>query len=211
MPFPSSNVPNLVPVVRARGFTLMEVLVVISIMGVAGIALSGMIQSFYRNNAYLLEQTAALENARRGVRSAVSAIREASYGDDGSYPVESAATSTLTFYSDFDRDDSVEKETYQLIDGVLYRVVTNSGGTPRGYVNQPQSTTTIATDVRNTAAVPLFTYYDTAGVELSATSTDESSIVSVVITLMVDLNPQRAPNVFTLQETATLRNLRTTE
>lgn len=214
MAFPSSNARVRTGDGRARfraGFTLVETLVVIAIIGTAGIALSGMIQSFYRNNAFLLEQTAALENARRGVREAVSAIRESSYGDDGSYPIENAATSTLTFYSDFDQDNSVERERYALVDGTLYREVTNAGGTPRGYANQPQSTTTIATDVRNTAAVPLFTYYDASGAQLSATSTDESAVASVAITLMVDLNPVRAPNVFTLRETATLRNLRGTE
>lgn len=194
-----------------RGMTLIEMLVVIALMGAVGLALSQAIQYFYRSNAFLLEQTTALENARGGVREAVVAIREASYGDDGSYPIEAAATSSLTFYSDFDRDDSVEKEVYGLQSGTLYRVVTNSGGAPPGYTGQPMSTSTIATFVMNTAATPLFRYFDTAGNELSATSTDVSAIASVTITLMVDLNPTRAPNVFTLTETATLRNLRITD
>ncbi|HEX8591654.1 MAG TPA: type II secretion system protein, partial [Candidatus Paceibacterota bacterium] len=97
--------------------TLVEMLVVIAIVSSAGIALSSAIQYFYKSNAFLLEQNAALDNARRGIREAVVAIREASYGDDGSYPIASAATSSLTFYSDFDRDDSVEKEQYVLQGG----------------------------------------------------------------------------------------------
>ena len=195
---------------RMRGMTLIEVLVVVAIMGTAGLALSSAIQYFYRSNAFLLEQTAALDNARRGVREAVVAIREASYGDDGSYPIEAAATSSLTFYSDFDKDNSVEKERYTLINGTLYRVVTNSGGSPPGYAGQPVSTSTIAAYVSN-GTVPIFTYFDSSGTQLSATSTDESAIASVTITLMVDLNPARAPNIFTLSEMATLRNLRLTE
>lgn len=190
--------------------TLMEMLVVIAIVSSVGIALSGAIQFFYKSNAYLLEQTAALDSARRGLREAVSAIRESSYGDDGSYPVETAATSSLAFYSDYDKDESVEKETYKLQNGTLYRVVVNSGGSPPGYTGQALSTTTIATSVTN-GTVPLFTYYDANGAQLSATSTDESRIASVTITLMVDLNPNRAPNVFTLTESATLRNLRPDE
>jgi len=191
--------------------TLVELLVVIAVVSLVGVALSGAIQYFYRSNAFLLEQTAALDNARRGVREAVVAVREASYGDDGSYPIAYAATSTLVFYSDFDKDDSVEKETYTLINGVLYRAVVNSAGSPASYAGQPISTSTVATYVTNSTSTPLFTYYDQNGVQLSATSTDESGIASVRISLMVDLNPLRAPNVFTLTETATLRNLRITE
>lgn len=191
--------------------TFIEMLVVIAIISTAGIALSSAIQYFYKSNAFLLEQTTALDSARRGVREAVVAIRESSYGDDGSYPIEAAATSSITFYSDFDKDNSVEKERYVLISGTLYRVVTNSGGSPPTYNGQPMSTSTIATYVTNDASTPLFTYFNATGVQLSTTSTDESAIASVTITLMVDLNPVRAPNVFTLMERATLRNLRTTE
>lgn len=190
--------------------TLVEMLVVISIVAAAGVALSSAIQFFYKSNAFLLEQNAALDNTRRGIRDAVAAIREASYGDDGSYPISAAATSSLTFYSDYDRDDSVEKEQYVLQDGILYRLVTNSGGAPPSYSGQPVATNTIASYVVN-GATPLFTYYDSAGNQLSATSTDVSSIASVTITLMVDLNPNRAPNIFMLSESATLRNLRITE
>jgi hypothetical protein len=191
--------------------TLMEMLVVIAIITSAGIALTGAIQFFYRSNAFLLEQTAALDGARRGVQDAVVAIRESSYGDDGSYPIEAAATSSLTFYSDFDKDDSVEKERYVLLSGTLYRIVTNSGGTPPTYTGQSQSTTTIATYVANSTSTPLFRYFNTTGTELTGSNIDESAIASVRISLMVDLNPLRAPNVFTLTETATLRNLRATE
>lgn len=186
----------------------MEMLVVIAVLGTAGVALSGLIQSFYRNNAYLLEQTLALDSSRRGVRDAMGALREASYGDDGSYPIENAATSSLTFYSDFDQDNSVERERYVLIGTNFFRVVTNAGGSPPGYAGQPQSTTTVATDVRNTAATPIFTYYDNTGTQLTGANVDESRVASIGITLLVDLNPNRAPNVFTLRETATLRNLR---
>lgn len=185
-------------------------LVVIAVMGTAGIALSGLIQSFYRNNAFLLEQTAALESARSGVRDAVSAMREASYGDDGSYPIQNAATSSLVIYSDFDQDFSVERVEYTLMGETFYRVVTNSGGSPPGYAGQAASTSTVATNVLN-GELAVFTYYDIHGVTLSATSTDESRIASVGIMLMVDLNPARAPNVYRLEEKATLRNLRATE
>ncbi|MEK7079967.1 MAG: hypothetical protein AAB901_01635, partial [Patescibacteria group bacterium] len=93
----------------ARGMTLAETIVVVAIVAVVGIALTGAIQYFYRNSAYLLEQTAALDNARRGHSYTLQNLREASYGDDGSYLITNAATSTITFYADVDQDTGIER------------------------------------------------------------------------------------------------------
>jgi type II secretory pathway pseudopilin PulG len=199
---------NHTPARHARGFTVIETLVVITISTTAIVALSTIIVSFYRNNAYLLESTQALNSAHQGITEVVRAARQASYGDDGSYPVASAGTSTLTLYSNADNDTFVEKITYSLINGVLYRATVNSAGVPPVYTGQPISTTTVATFVTNSSSTPLFTYFDSSGNQLSSTSTPLASIASIQVLMLVDINPYRAPNVFTLSESATLRNLR---
>lgn len=190
-----------------RAMTLIEVLVTVSIVSVVTLALTTIIQSFYKNNNYLIEETAALSSSRHGVDNAISALREATYGDDGSYPISTAGTSTLTIYSDVDQDTGVERLQFKLVGTTLYEYITNATGTPPAYAVNPQSTTTIATNIRNTSSTPIFTYYDTSGVQLSTTSPNIASISSVKVQIMVDLNPDRAPNVFTLSETATLRNI----
>ncbi len=163
---------------------------------------------FYRNNAYVFEATAAVDGARRGVATTLSALREASYADDGNYPIAAAATSSVTFYSDIDSDGGIERVKVYILGTTLYRVVTNAAGNPPSYTGQTPATTTIATSVQNGTSTPLFKYYDSTGVQLSATSTDISEIASIATTLMVDLNPNRAPNVVTMTGSATLRNLK---
>jgi prepilin-type N-terminal cleavage/methylation domain-containing protein len=190
------------------GFTLIEMLVVIAITSAVGLAVTTMIQYFYQKNAYLLEQTDALDNARRTMLDAVRTLREASYGDDGSYPIATAGTSTITFFADLDNDGSVEKIRYYLVNSTLYRGVTNSAGSPPVYTGQTEAITTVAASVRNTKFTPLFTYYDSSGAALSTTSTNISQISAVTISAWIDINPNRAPNEFNLSETATLRNLR---
>lgn len=190
-----------------RGFTLAETVVVISLTAVVGVAVMNMITFFYTSNAYVFQQTGAVDSAHRGLDFAFHNLREASYGDDGSYPVAEGATSTVTFYSDVDNDGPVEKVRIYLYNGTLYRVVTNSAGSPPSYVGQSQSTTTIATSVRNTASTPIFRYYDSTGALLT-TPVDTSKVSSISTELVVDLNPQRAPDIFTLRASATLRNLR---
>lgn len=190
-----------------RAFTLPEMLVVIGLTAGVGIALSIVIQNAYRGNAYVLEATSSVDSARRGLSSALQNLREASYGQDGAYPVASAATSSVTFYADVDQDGPVEKVRVYLSSGTLYRAVTNAAGTPPSYAGQPESVQTVVAYVRNDASTPLFTYYDASGAVL-ASPVDVSEVRFVTMSILTDLNPTRAPNVYTLTASATLRNLR---
>lgn len=190
-----------------RGLTLAETLVVIALTLLVGGALLSVIRMFYQNNAYIFEATTAVDSARRGLAVSLSALREASYGDDGNYPIAAAATSSITFYSDIDSDGGIERVKVWVYQDSLYRVVTNAAGNPPSYTGQTGASTTIATHVRNGTSTPVFAYYDSAGTQLSTTSPDVSDIASVAATLMVDINPSRAPNILTLTGGATIRNL----
>lgn len=185
----------------------MEMLIVVAFTAAVGIALQGALQYFYRTNAYVFEESAAVDSARKGITSALSDLREASYGDDGSYPVGNAATSTVSFFADVDTDGAIEKIRYYLSGTTLYRGVTDSAGSPPSYTGQPEITYTIADNVRMGTSTPVFRYYDHAGAELSVPASP-SALASVYMQVTVDVNPNRTPNALTLTGTATLRNLR---
>ena len=155
----------------------------------------------------MLQGTAAVNSARTGVTTFASNIREATYGDDGAYPLAAAATSSVTFHADVDKDGGVERVRVYLIGSTLYRVVQNAAGNPASYVGQAYATSTIATYVTNGTSTPLFRYFDESGAELSGT-TSLANVRSIQTTLKVDINPNRAPDIFTLTQTAMLRNLR---
>lgn len=191
-----------------RGFTLIETIVVVAILVLVSGSLLGIIRSFYRSNAYVFEAASSVDSARRGLATALHNVREASYADDGAYPISAAATSSISFYSDVDRDGGVERVRIYAIGDTLYKTIINAAGSPPSYAGQSTSTTTIATYLRNATSTPLFTYYDSDGVQLATTSPDISAIASIRSTIQVDLNPNRAPNVLTLTGSATLRNLR---
>ncbi len=189
------------------GFTLIETMVVIGITSVVGIALMSMITFVYKTNTFIFQQSTATDNARRGVEFALENLREATYGADGSYPIETAATSTVTFYADVDNDGTVERIRYYISGGSLFRGVANPAGNPPSYTGQAESTTTVAAYVQNGTTTPLFHYYDDTGTEL-ATPADISKIASVSVVIGIDVDVKRAPVTFTLIGTATLRNLR---
>lgn len=190
-----------------RGFTLIEMLVVIAVLAVVGVAVSGMIAYIYKTNTFLFQQSSATDNARRGIEYALENIREASYGADGAYPIANAATSTVTFYADVDNDGTVEKIRYYLSNGTLYRGVTNPAGSPPSYTGQTEAATIVASYVQNGTSTPIFNYYDDTGAQL-ATPADVSKVASVSVVIGVDVDVRRAPVTFTLIGSATIRNLR---
>lgn len=190
---------------RVSGFTLIEVVVVISITGVVMLALVFLIQYFYRTNAYVLEQTQAVNSARVSVAHATTDLREASYGADGSYPIAYAGTSTVTFYASLN-GPTVEKVRYYLSDATLYRGVTSPAGSPPTYAGQPETRTLVVQNIRNDSSSPLFVYFDANGATLP-TPAPLADIASVHIHVLTDVNPERAPNVYTLDGSATLRNI----
>ncbi|HFC11002.1 MAG TPA: type II secretion system protein [Candidatus Kaiserbacteria bacterium] len=190
-----------------KGFTLIETIVTIAVSTIVFTALMFVIRYFYRTNAYVFEQTAAVESAREGVINAMSDLREASYGADGSYPVVSASDSAVTFYAEDKNNSNVIDKIHYYLDGeTLYRGTTEPVGNPPTYSGQPEQVKTIATHVVSTT-IPVFRYYGANGA-LLASPIDVADITSVNTTVTVNLNPARAPDNFTLSAGATLRNLR---
>lgn len=191
-----------------RGFTFLETVVAVAITGTVMATLGGGIAYFYRTNSYVLEQAQAVDSARRGIEFSVRDLREATYGDDGSYPLQSASPNTITFFSDIDGDASVEKVRYYLSGTTLYRGVTESIGTPLTYVGAEEKIYTIADHVRNNDfSLPTFTFANTEGSVL-AEPINVADIAFVTMSVIVNINPNRAPEEFTLSGSAMLRNLR---
>ncbi|HUY62262.1 MAG TPA: type II secretion system protein [Candidatus Paceibacterota bacterium] len=188
------------------GFTLIETLVTIALTTIVMVALTFLIQYFYQTNAYALEETQAIDSARLSIEHTVADLREASYGADGSYPIAAAATSTVTFYADVDADGTVEKVRYYLSGSTLYRGATEPATSSPSYAGQPEATTLVVDNIRNGTSTPLFTYFGANGTQL-AEPVDAGQVASVRIDIRTDINPNRAPAIYTLVGGATLRNL----
>lgn len=193
-----------------RGFSFIEMLVVIAVFGIVMAAVANSVLYFYRSNRSTIEQAYAINNARRGIEFMVRDIREAAYSDAGSYPVIAMATSSFYFYSDIDRDDSVERIRYFLSGDELHKGVTNATGDPPVYDDLTEEFSTVSEHVRTDEAVgDIFTFFDVNGVEI----TDLSAVIDVAfvrVNLVINVNPFRLPDEFSLRSSATLRNLRVT-
>lgn len=187
-------------------FSLLETVIIVALTAFVTLTLGMLLVYFYKTNTYTLQQTTAVEQARRGVEDTVGHIREASYGTDGSYPIASAATSSLVFYGNVDSDPTIEHIKYTLQKGNFYRIVGEPVGNPPTYVGETLSTTTVILSVVNGTSTPIFRYYDTSGNELPL-PINVSKIASIKTTIIIDVDVNRAPYAFTLSGGAMLRNL----
>ncbi len=190
-----------------QGMTLVETVVVLALFSVLSIAIMTVISSFYRYNAYTIAQAYQVDSARRGIELLVRDLREMTYSDNGAFPLVGRATSSVQFYSDIDRDSSVELVRYELVDQTLYKYIYEASGIPAVYPSEPSRTETISEYVHNDLeAVAMFTYYDSQGVVLSGSGVSEVRHVDVA--LVVNVDPVREPGKYHLRSSASLRNLK---
>ncbi|PCI89594.1 hypothetical protein COB18_03480 [Candidatus Kaiserbacteria bacterium] len=190
-----------------RGFTLIETLVLLFVFVIILGAIVSSLIFAYRGQRFALEQAEATRSARIGMESTIRALREMSTADDGAYPVISMATSSVAFYSDYDNDGRIERIRY-FLDGADYkRGVTESSGTPLVYSLDDEVIKILSDNVRNNVVdVPVFTYYDQDGVVISNYAAIDT-VTFIVVRVLVNIHPERAPNDFELRSSATLRNI----
>jgi type II secretory pathway pseudopilin PulG len=191
----------------SRGMTLVETVVWVSITSMLLLAIVQSVQYFYRTNTYAVEQGAAITSAQRGIENMIKTMREAAYSSNGAWPIIAMSTTSFAFYADVDDDPFIEQIRFYLAGDSLMRGVIDPSGDPPVYTN-PEQVSTISDNVRNTDQdVILFRYYDVDG-NLMVDLTKIAEVRFVQATVVVNINPFRLPNQFTLRSTAALRNLK---
>ena len=190
-----------------HGYTIAEMIIVLAIFSFGMVAITSSILYFYRSNTYAVEQTSAIQSGRRGIEYFVRDVREATYSEDGAYPIEMLGTSTVTFYADVDDTIDIEKIRYFLSSGNLMKGVTKASGIPLGYTGS-ESLSIVADYVRNLENdVDVFEYRDEDGAVISDLNLNQD-VRFINVKLIVNVNPNRLPEEFLIDGSASLRNLK---
>ncbi len=192
------------------GFTLIEVLVVISINTMLLMVIMWTVQFIYKTNSYSFAQANEIEVSRRALALWVRDAREMTFAANGAYPVVLLENNRMGFYSDIDRDASVEYVEYVLSSSTLTKRTFNPVGYPPTYSSTtPDSIDTVSEYVQNASQnIPMFQYYDSNGVALASPSAMLTDLRYVMLKIIVNVDPVRAPGEFMLQGSATPRNLK---
>lgn len=193
-----------------RGLSLLETVVVVALFTIVMLAVLDSIASFYRLNGYTIAQTEQVNHARQGTEQLVRDLREMTYADNGAFPLVVMSSYRVGFYSDIDRDNSVEYVEYRLTSSTtLQKRIFNATGTPPSYsTTTPDTTFTLSQFVQNQIQnTPMFVYYDSNGLPATATTT-VADIRYVKLNIIVNIDPIKDPGEYALRSSATLRNLK---
>ncbi|MFA6295292.1 MAG: type II secretion system protein [Candidatus Paceibacterota bacterium] len=196
---------------KKRGMTLVEVLIAVAIFGVVMVAIGTFQVNIFSYNSSISGSLNTTQNAQAILKTILRELREIAPGANGSYPIATVGSTTLSFFSDYDNDGATEQITYSLLGTTLYRAVTHPSGSPVIYNYANQATTTLVVDVRNGTSIPVFQYFDSSYNGTSSPLTLPASITSIrliKISLSLDTDPNRSPLpvIYTVQ--VNLRNVK---
>ncbi len=197
---------------KRAGFTVIELLVAAAIFAVLVFVVASLRGNVNTLGNLVRQKLQSRQDLDIMLDQMVTEIRSAAPSSQGAFPVESASTSTLVFYSDIDADGLVERIRYAVGTSTLVRGVIKPSGSPLGYATSSEQVATVMTDLVRTTSTPVFAYYGAgqAGVgdPLPATSSQPSAVRAVRVTFYVDVRPREAPKPAFASQLVVIRNLR---
>lgn len=141
------------------GFTLVEILVALFGFTVIMFGLITLFSSIFISSNKQSALLSDADQARKLVFRIVGELRNAQTSAEGGYALETALPQTLTFYSNVDGGNDVERLRYFLQNGKIYRGVTKASGNPLVYNLANEKITVVQDNVAN-GGMPVFFYYD---------------------------------------------------
>ena len=192
------------------GFSVIEILVVIFILTLIGIAVWTFQKNVFSLNSYIASSLDAQQEARKVFKALSAEIRSMSPSSTGSYPINETNSSSFTFYSDIDNDGLKERIRYFLDGNAVKKGVLKPTGNPLVYNSINETVTEVIRDMAN-EATPIFDYYDTNYDGTTAPLAQPVSAIAVrlvKITLIIDKNSLRPPAPITMTTQVSMRNLK---
>jgi type II secretory pathway component PulJ len=194
----------------SSGFTLIEAVMVVALNTLLLFVITNTITQLYKNHGYTFEQSNEIEVARKGMGTWVRDAREMTSGANGAFAIVRAGTSTIGFFSDIDKDNSIEYVEYTLGTSTTLRKFTYNPTASSTYsTTTPSSIEIMSEYVQNGRQnVDIFRYYNSNGVLIASPQAMISDITYITMNLIVNIDPIRSPGEFMLQGSAAPRNLK---
>lgn len=194
---------------QRSGFTFMEIIIAMGLIGVLMVAVANFASSSFRVWRLIRVQAETYEQTRRSVRTMIKEIREAQTADNGAYAIASAQADSITFYANIDDDASQERIRYFYESNQIKLGVVDPVGNPATYPNANEVVSQIAKDVYLDGDI--FTYYDElyTGVEDPLSDPITPTNVHLIrIHFLIDSDPSDVPEAVDITTEVTPRNLK---
>lgn len=194
-----------------KGFSLIEVIIFAAIAGAVLFVVANTTKNVSTIEEFVNQKLKSRGDLEQTFQILVTDIRSAGPSSNGSYPIMSASTSSLIFYSDIDQDRIMERVRYFFTTSTITKGVIEPTGSPLVYASSSETLSNLIENVINSASSNFLNYYgDTftgSGSPLSS-PIDISKIRVVQVSVNVDTNPGETPKPTLFSDTVTIRNLR---
>jgi hypothetical protein len=162
------------------------------------------------DNLSMTRRSSNTQEAQSLLKTMVREIRSMEPSSTGSYPIESAGSTTVTFFYDTNGDGLRERIRYYLSGSNLQRGQIVPSGNPITYNPANEQTKILATGLKTNGG-PLFEYHNSNYTGTSSPLTYPLNIPTirlVKINLTIDSDPNKSPFPRTFSSQAALRNLK---
>lgn len=194
-----------------KGITLVELLISVAIISLLTVTATTFQKDVFSLNSNLQSNLNVQLEARHLIKNMVSELRKVTVSGTGSYPIELASSTGITFYSDVNNNGSIEKVRYYLSGKTIKKGVITPTGNPAVYNAGSEVTTTLLNYVVASSTLPIFQYYtsDYAGTSTPLTIPPNISTIRLIkITVIIDTDPNRSPVPIIVTSQVNLRNLK---
>lgn len=196
---------------QKKGMTLVEILVTMSILVVVMIAVASFQYNVLNYNRSTQVRLTNVQEVTSILKTMAKELRATASSANGSYAINSAATSSITFFADVDSDGLTDQIRYYLSGTTMYRGVVKPSGSPLTYNQAQESTKILVTGVVNSSTTPVFEYfsgdYEGTGASMSYPLV-LTSIRLVKASVTIDTDPNKPPPAKIYSTQAALRNLK---
>jgi len=197
---------------REKGFTLLELIVAISVFSVLILTVSFMVVKVFNGSKSQFLAISNVEQARLVTSQFVNEIRNATTGVDGSYSLGQADDSQIIFYSKTIGSSTINRVRYYLNGTDLYKGIIVPTGSPQVYNVAFEVKKIVQSNVVN-GGVPIFNYYDGNFNGASSPISQPANVnlvkfIKINLIVLTKINEQSG-NTFTVSTGATIRNLKT--
>lgn len=196
---------------KITGFTLIEILIVAGLLVLFLVALTTFGRDlFVFNDRYSLSFSAD-SNAKSALKKLTAELRAAESSATGGFLIETAASTSLTFFSDPDDDEARERLRYFIEDNSLKRGLTEPSGNPVVYEVEDEKVQTLIADLLTASSTFIYFGNDYDG-SASATPliepTDVQAIRMARFVFVIQASSKRAPAPYTVQSEVMIRNVK---
>ena len=198
---------------KSAGFTIIETIAVLCIFTIMLIAINTLFLSVFKNPKQQFLSSNNIDGARIVTSNFANELRDATMGNDGSFPLNQATNSQIIFYSSAGGNGTIIKRVrYYLSNNVLYKGIVVPSGSPLTYNLSSEVVKPILSGLGNGTS-PVFYYYDGtyngSGTPLSQ-PINVNQVKFIKINLMVPNQiSAKDTSTFSISNGATIRNLKT--